>query len=35
MKSKANRLGSSMNEVHKNIVHTETINKEMKFCDKN
>ncbi|EAR87567.1 hypothetical protein TTHERM_00070740 (macronuclear) [Tetrahymena thermophila SB210] len=35
MKSKANRQGTGMNEVHKNIVHTETITKEMKFCDKN
>lgn len=29
------RPASNMNEVHKNIVHSENIKKEMKFYDKN
>lgn len=35
MKSKATRNGGGVNEVQKNIVHSETISKEMKYCDKN
>jgi hypothetical protein len=35
MNSKASRLGGNLNEVHRNIVHTENILKEMKYCDKN
>lgn len=35
MKSKANRAGVGVNEVHKNIVHTENISKEMLYFDKN